>query len=94
MELEERLLVAEPKFKAFNLLPMFDDEHLNVTFDAYHADILGNRDEFRAEKHSSLKWNLTTIKRATVCDTIENTNKHLYPCVDRSPHYPCLHYYC
>ena len=86
MELEQRLIIAEPKFKAFNLLPRkvndFDEDHLNVTFDAYKADIIGDRDDFRAEVHRwSLRWAMAAHRPASVCDTIKCTNPHLYPSI-------------
>ena len=75
MELEERLIIAEPKFKAFNLLLRivnnFDEGHLNVTFDAYKAHIIGDRDDFRAEVH---KWSLIWVIAASVCYTIKCKN--------------------
>ena len=86
MELEERLIITEPKFKAFNLLLRimndFDEGHLNVTFDAYKADIIGDRDDFRAEVHRwSLIWAIAAHRHASVCYTIQCTNPLLYPSI-------------
>ena len=84
VELEDRLVSSNERFKAQylipNLLPELSRDHEDSIFQEYESDLSGDREAFRNEvSRWKVRWELEGTKPSNLTDTLKATNKTLYP---------------
>ncbi|XP_045206232.1 uncharacterized protein LOC123558418 [Mercenaria mercenaria] len=84
VELEDRLVIANDRFKVQYLIPSLVHElttaQEDAIFDAFHYDFSGDRESFRREvARWRVRWSLEETKPSDIGATLKDTNKTLYP---------------
>lgn len=87
-ELQQRLIVTEPRFQAKWLLPsqatknQITDAKVAELFTAYRTDIPGDLNFFKTEVDRwVIRWSISAQKPSSLCKTLNMTTKALYPCI-------------
>lgn len=85
-EMETRILGNESRYSAQYLLPSklpdLQDASLPSIYAAYAPDMQHSFEEFKTETvRWKVRWSMTDIRPSRLQDTLNQTNKDLYPCI-------------